>query len=69
MFVLPRWRRLSWAFAVQRGATCSWQQLKKLSTGAASDDLLAMLEAAVWVAVGLGVWKHLSLLGTLPPGS
>lgn len=55
-------------FAIQRGATCSVAAMDEIIHHRDTRRLAAMLEAAVWVAVGLGLAQHLHLLNALPGG-
>jgi toxin CptA len=55
-------------FAIQRGATCSVAAVKQIIAHRSSQQLMAMLEAALWVAVGLTVAQRLHWLAELPHG-
>ncbi|PRC91965.1 YeeE/YedE thiosulfate transporter family protein [Solimicrobium silvestre] len=55
-------------FAIQRGATCSVTAVDEIVSRRGTKRLVALLEAAVWVAVGLGLAQHFHLLNSLPGG-
>ncbi|MFZ6861707.1 YeeE/YedE thiosulfate transporter family protein [Undibacterium sp. Ji67W] len=55
-------------FAVQRGATCSVAAVDEIVQARKIKRLTAMFEAAIWVAVGLGVAEHFHVLNHLPGG-
>ncbi len=55
-------------FAIQRGATCTVAAVDEIVSKRSAKRLWAMLEAALWVAVGLGLAQRLQWLGALPQG-
>ena len=55
-------------FAIQRGATCAVAAVDEVVNRRGYARLLAMVEAALWVAVGLVVALQLQWLGALPQG-
>lgn len=55
-------------FAIQRGATCAVAAVDELVSKRSATRLMAMVEASLWVAVGLGVAQQLKWLGHLPAG-
>ena len=55
-------------FAIQRGATCTVAAVEEIVNQRSGRKLLAMLEAALWVAVGLGLAQRLHWLASLPSG-
>ncbi|MET3106498.1 hypothetical protein AAKU67_001210 [Oxalobacteraceae bacterium GrIS 2.11] len=55
-------------FAIQRGATCTVAAVDEIVQRRKISRLSAMLEAAVWVAVGLGLAEHFHMLTALPGG-
>lgn len=55
-------------FAIQRGATCTVAAMDEIVSKRSGKRLWAMVEAALWVAVGLGLAQRLHWLGDLPQG-
>jgi toxin CptA len=55
-------------FAIQRGATCTVAAMDEIVSKRSGKRLWAMLEAALWVAVGLGLAQRMHWLGALPKG-
>jgi toxin CptA len=55
-------------FAIQRGGTCTVAAVDELVSQGRATRLLAMGEAALWVAVGLLAGQSLGLLPALPVG-
>jgi hypothetical protein len=55
-------------FAIQRGATCAVAAVDELVSKRSATRLMAMVEASLWVAVGLGLAQQLKWLGHLPAG-
>ena len=55
-------------FSIQRGATCTVAALDEIIRFKKINRLLAMIEAAIWVAVGLGLATHFGIIQTLPNG-
>ena len=55
-------------FAIQRGATCAVAAVDEVLSKRSATRLMAMVEASLWVAVGLGVAEQLHLLKGLPAG-
>jgi hypothetical protein len=55
-------------FAIQRGATCAVAAVDELVSKRSATRLMAMLEASLWVAVGLVLAQQLHWLGRLPAG-
>ena len=55
-------------FAIQRGATCTVAAVEELVSKRTGSKLWAMLEAALWVAVGLGLALQMHWLDALPRG-
>jgi toxin CptA len=54
--------------AIQRGATCFVAAVEEIITQRRAARLLALLEAAAWVAAGLVIIQAIGLLGALPDG-
>ncbi|MEO3473661.1 YeeE/YedE thiosulfate transporter family protein [Roseomonas sp. CAU 1739] len=55
-------------FAIQRGATCTVAAVEEILERRSAGRLVAMVEAAAWVAAGLVVAQVLGALGTMPVG-
>jgi Sulphur transport len=55
-------------FAIQRGATCAVAAVDELVSKRSATRLMAMLEASLWVAVGLVLAQQLRWLERLPAG-
>ena len=55
-------------YAIQRGATCTVAAMEELIVQRTGRRLLALLEAALWVAGGLLVAKTLQALPEMPAG-
>lgn len=55
-------------FAIQRGATCAVAAVDEIVSKRGANRLLAMLEASLWVALGLTLAKQLQWLESLPNG-
>ena len=55
-------------FAIQRGATCTVAAVEEVIDGRGVRRLAALVEASVWVAVGLLVAHRLGWLAQLPQG-
>ena len=55
-------------FAIQRGATCAVAAVDELVSKRSATRLMAMLEASLWVAVGLVLAQQLHWLERLPAG-
>lgn len=68
MFVLGALAAGVMGFAIQRGATCAVAAVDEVVGGRGTTRLRAMLEASLWVAVGLVVAQQMHWLGSLPAG-
>ena len=55
-------------FAIQRGATCTVAAVDEVLTQRSAQRLLALLEAALWVAGGLALAQLANLAGSMPAG-
>ena len=55
-------------FAIQRGATCTVAAVDEIISKRSGKKLWAMVEAALWVALGLALAQRLHWLGALPEG-
>jgi len=55
-------------FAIQRGATCTVAAVDEVLTKRRGHRLLALLEAALWVAGGLALAQLAQLAGSMPVG-
>ncbi|MFM9977877.1 MAG: YeeE/YedE thiosulfate transporter family protein [Sphingomonadaceae bacterium] len=55
-------------YAIQRGATCMVAAVDEVMTKRRATRLLGLLEAAVWVAGGVLVWRMIGGQQTLPIG-
>jgi len=55
-------------YAIQRGATCTVAAMDEVVRRRGFARLASMLEASLWVAVGLLIARALHLLGTMPSG-
>ncbi len=55
-------------FSIQRGATCTVAAVAEIVEERRATRLLAMAEAALWVAVGVWSAQRLGWLGQAPPG-
>ena len=67
-FVLALSAAITMGFAIQRGATCTVAAVDEIVSNRTGNKLWAMLEAALWVAVGLGLALHWHWLAGLPRG-
>lgn len=67
-FLLAVFLAFIMGFAIQRGATCAVIAVHEVVDQRRASRLLAMLEAAIWVAGGLLLAQTLGLLDTLPAG-
>ena len=55
-------------FAIQRGATCTVAAVDEVVTKRRYKRLISMVEASLWVVVGLLIAQWLHLLGKMPAG-
>ena len=53
-------------YAIQRGATCTVAAVDEIVTQRGASRLVALLEASLWVAVGLAIAQRLGWIAQLP---
>jgi len=68
VFLLAAVSASTMGFAIQRGATCTVAAVDEIISKGSAKRLWALMEAALWVALGLGLAQRLQWLGDLPGG-